>query len=83
MEYLNSEVPILTTKLPGIPKSYYEYFNFIETESIEGFCLELKQIYETNYNQLELKAKKGKEYVSKNKNSKVQIKNILLWLHSM
>ena len=36
MEYMASGTPILTTKLPGMPKEYYEYIYLFEEESIEG-----------------------------------------------
>ena len=36
MEYMVSGTPVLTTKLPGMPKEYYQYVYFIENETIAG-----------------------------------------------
>ena len=36
MEYMASGTPVLTTRLPGMPKEYYPYVSFIDEETADG-----------------------------------------------
>lgn len=42
IEYMASGTPLLTTKLPGMPKEYYPYVFLIENESVEGYAKALE-----------------------------------------
>lgn len=78
MEYMVSGKPIVMYKLDGIPDEYDEYLNYACVSSPEYAGLR-DAIVSTisNYNQSLLKAKKAREFVLKNKNSKIQAEKIL------
>ncbi len=44
IEYMASGTPLLTTKLPGMPKEYYPYVFLIENESVEGYAKALESV---------------------------------------
>lgn len=78
MEYMVSGTPVLTTKLPTIPKEYNDYVLFIEKETPEG----IKNALENSINKykkcgLDVIGKKSKKFVLDNKNNVVQANKIL------
>jgi len=77
MEYMASGTPILTTKLPGMPKEYYEYIYLFEEETIEGMKNKLEQILKLSAINLNKKGKEAKEFVLKNKNNIMQARKII------
>lgn len=78
MEYMASGTPLLTTKLPGIPKDHYPYVYFIENESVAGYAEALRMALSKNDEDLDMFGKKAKQWVIKNKNYKVQASRIIL-----
>lgn len=77
MEYMVSGTPVLTTKLPGMPKEYNEYVYLIEKETTEGIISILDDIFKKTKEQLNDFGIKAKEFVLKNKNNKMQGERIL------
>lgn len=77
MEYMASGTPLLTTKLPGMPKDYYPYVYLFEEESVDGYTVSLKKILDLPAEELEIKGEKAKRYVLENKNNVVQSGRIL------
>jgi glycosyltransferase involved in cell wall biosynthesis len=77
MEYMASGTPVLTTKLPGMPKEYYEYVYLIENETEEGIVKVLKEVLNKPSVELHQKGLRAKEFVLKEKNNVVQVKRIL------
>ena len=71
-----SATPILTTKLPGIPKEYYDYIYLIEDESIEGIAKTLKDILNIDYKDRNEFGKKAQMFVLNNKSNIMQAKKI-------
>lgn len=76
MEYMLSGTPILTTKLPGMPKEYYKYVYIIEDETINGMKKILEEILSKSNEELEQKGLKAREFVIKEKNNYVQANKI-------
>lgn len=77
MEYMASGTPILTTKLPGMPKEYYKYIYIIEDESKNGMKNSLAKILNLPREELYEKGRKAKEFVLKYKNNNIQSKKII------
>jgi glycosyltransferase involved in cell wall biosynthesis len=77
MEYMASGTPTLTTKLPGMPKEYYDYIYLIEDETVDGLILALKEILNKSKEELHAKGVKAKEFVLKRKNNLVQAEKIV------
>lgn len=77
IEYMSTGTPVLTTKLPGMPKEYYKYIYCIEDESKEGIKKALIEILEKSDEELLEKGNKAKEFVLKQKNNIIQSKRII------
>lgn len=77
IEYMASGTPLLTTKLPGMPKEYYDYIYCFDEESIEGMQKTLLTILNKPTKELMQKGDLAKKFVLKNKNNKVQVDKIV------
>lgn len=80
MEYMSSGTPLLTTKLPGIPKEYFDYIYTLEDETEDGLASMLRDVLCKDIIELNAVGLNGKEFVVKKKNEYLQarkIKNLL------
>lgn len=77
MEYMASGTPVLTTKLPGMPKEYNEYVYLLEEETADGVCKALKEILTRSSGELHEKGASAKAFVMENKNNCIQAKKVL------
>lgn len=77
MEYMVSGTPVLTTKLPGMPKEYCNYVFLIEDETIEGFVCAFQRIFKMPDEQVADMGINAKQFVLQNKNNIVQAKRIV------
>lgn len=77
MEYMVSGTPVLTTMLPGMPKSYYDYVYLISEESSDGIAKALNYVLSLDTSEVRAKGKRAKHWVLENKNNVVQTKRIL------
>lgn len=81
MEYMASGTPLLTTKLPGMPKEYYPYVFLFEKETIDGYAATIKKVLSYSEQELIDFGRKGREFVLKNKNNITQGERILEFLN--
>lgn len=77
MEYMASGTPVLTTRLPGMPKDYYPYVDFIEEESAAGIAAALKAVLTRSDEELFQKGQKARAFVLEGRNNVVQAKKLL------
>lgn len=77
MEYMASGTPVLTTRLPGMPKEYYPYVDFIEEESISGIAVALKAVLARSDEELFRKGQAARDFVLEGRNNVVQAKKLL------
>ena len=77
MEYMASGTPMVTTKLAGIPKEYFEYAYTFEEYSVECYRRVLDYIFNQPLSVHQGLGIKAREYVMKNKNKVVQTQRIL------
>lgn len=77
LEYMLSGTPLITTKLPGMPKEYYPHVYLIEEETEEYLAEMLKKILSLNADELEKKGKEAQRFVLENKNNVLQTKKII------
>ncbi|MCX7972934.1 MAG: glycosyltransferase [Candidatus Aminicenantes bacterium] len=77
IEYMASGTPVITTRLPGIPKEYYSYLFFFDDESIEGFKLTMEKILSLPEYELRAKGVAAREFILKEKNYLKQTERIL------
>lgn len=77
MEYMASGTPILTTRLPGMPKEYYDYIFLIEEENENGICEKLKEIFSISPEELHKIGLRAKEFIMREKNNVVQAQKLI------
>ena len=81
MEYMASGTPVLTTKLPGMPKEYNPYVFIIEEENAEGVAKALKQVFSHSDEALYQKGLGARDFILTQKNNVVQAKKIIEMLN--
>ena len=77
MEYMASGTPVLTTRLPGMPKEYYPYVDFIEEESAAGIAAALTKVLSHSDEELFRKGSAARDFVLDGRNNVVQAKKLL------
>ena len=80
MEYMASGTPVLTTKLPGMPKEYLPYVYLIEDETAKGIAKALQKVFLETRAQRNEKGEQAKEFVLKNKSNTAQAEKIIEFL---
>lgn len=73
MEYMVSGTPVLTTKLPGIPLSYFDKLFFINNESADGFKNSILDCMSLSQEELDYLGFKAQSFVQNEKNNFSQI----------
>lgn len=77
LEYLSAGKTVLMNHLPGIPKEYDEYLFIPRNESKEAWIKEINYIVKMPKDERRQQELKGKEFVTKYKNSTYQVGRIL------
>lgn len=77
IEYMGSGVPVIMTRLEGIPEDYYQYVFTIDNSSSEGIAKALIQFSHTSKEERSEYGKRAKEYILNNKNANVQISRLM------
>lgn len=77
MEYMASGTPVLTTRLPGMPKEYYPYVYTFADESVNAYARELEHVMNIPLEELHAKGLEAKKWVLKNKNNLYQCQRII------
>lgn len=77
IEYMVSGTPLLTTKLPGMPKEYYPYVYLISDESVAGYREALENILRIDSQELIEKGELARNFVLQKKNNLVQTSRIV------
>ncbi len=77
MEYMASGTPVLTTKLPGMPKDHLPHVYLIEDESADGIAEMLGELLTKSPEELYQKGKDAKEFILREKSNMSQAKKLL------
>ena len=77
MEYMSTGRPLLTTKLPGMPKEYNKYVYLFEEETIKGYKQAIETIFSKPMYELNQKGLNAQKWILENKNNIIQTKRIL------
>lgn len=83
LEYMESGVPVMTTKLGGIPDNYFEYLYVIQEESVSGVSRALREFFNENNEVHRMRATKARRYITNCKNCYVQARNLLSFVDSL
>ena len=77
LEYMASGTPVLTTKLAGMPKEYYDYVYLFDDETVEGMKKTLIAVLNNPASELHKKGMAAKEFVLENKSNISQAKKVI------
>lgn len=80
MEYMVSGTPVLTTKLPGMPREYYPFVYLLEDETPTGISEKLQEICATPLEEREQIGDNAREFVLNNKTNVAQAKKIVKFI---
>lgn len=74
IEYMVSGIPLLTTKLPGIPNEYLSFIYLFRNENIEEYKNTIIKLLNKPKNELTHFGEQARNFVLMNKNNKIQAK---------
>ncbi len=77
MEYIATSVPVVTTRLAGIPEEYYDYMFSFDSCDIDNYRKKLEEILVLSEEKLKAKGQKAQEFVLKHKNNLAQTARIV------
>lgn len=83
MEFMASGTPLLTTKLPGMPKEYYPYVFLFKEETIQGYADAISNALSYSQDYLNELGTKAKQFVLNNKNNIAQGKRIINFINNL
>lgn len=83
MEYMASGTPVLTTRLPGMPKEYYDYVFTIDEDDAEGVTVALEKTFSLSKRELHDRGAMSKNFVLENKNNIAQAGRIINLLNEL
>ena len=77
MEYMASGTPVLTTRLPGMPREYAPYVYLFDGENAEGMAETLRQVLSRSGEELHARGCAARRFVLEEKSNVVQAGKIL------
>lgn len=77
LEYMVSGTPLLTTRLPGMPKEYNDYVYLFEKETIESYSSVLNNLMNLDAETLRQKGVSAQNFVLQEKNNVKQTQRII------
>lgn len=80
MECMASGTPLLTTRLPGMPREYYDYVSFFDDESEEGMLAAFREVLALSPEELHERGTRAKHFVMENKTNVGQAKRLLAFI---
>lgn len=83
MEYMVSGTPLVTTKLPGMPKEYNCYVYLFEDETVDGYYKTLRNVLSKPESELAAFGERARKFVLTKKNNIAQTQRILKLLASV
>lgn len=83
IEYMASGTPLLTTRLDGIPKEYFDYVFSVEDNDVEQIKEALADILHLTDEELRTVGKRARQFIKENKSAKSQAGRILNFLEKL
>ncbi len=77
MEYMTTGTPLLTTRLPGMPKEYNDYVYLFDEETVDGYARVIREVLSKSKEELEAKGFSARRWVLDKKNNMVQTRKII------
>jgi len=82
-EYMVSGTPVLSTRLPGIPKEYEEHLYWFEQETEDKMASRLEEILNKDRQELHRFGLQAKQFVLLEKNNVAQAKKIMEFIQNV
>ncbi|MBR1929682.1 MAG: glycosyltransferase [Paludibacteraceae bacterium] len=83
MEYMVSNTPLLTTRLPGMPKEYNDYVYLFDEETAEGYAKKIDEILDLKPELLQTKGTEARQFVLENKSNIKQAYRVVTLLRDV
>lgn len=83
LEYMSTGVPVLMTRLEGIPPEYFAHAYAIERETADGVAEALRSVFALPDEQREQVGKSAKDFVLNGKSAKAQVSRLLEFARSI
>lgn len=83
LECMVSGTPLLTTRLPGMPKDYYPYVFLFDEETESGFARTLKDVFDNSPEALHVKGERAKKFAVEEKNNVKQAEKLIKFLETL
>jgi glycosyltransferase involved in cell wall biosynthesis len=83
LEYMVSGTPVLTTKLPGMPREYDRYAYLFGDESVDGMAKTLNEVLGLSREELHSTGSRAKAFVLNNKSNTAQARCVLEFLKAL
>ena len=78
-----SGTPVISTRLPGIPKDYFEHMYYFEKDSCDGIYETLKEVLSKSDDELRDKGLDAHDYILKEKNNVIMTSKIISLFNSI
>ena len=72
IEYMASGVPLLTNRLAGIPREYFDYVYSFKDQTVEGYKSTLEELILIPQDEMRRFGREAQSFVFVNKNNKLQ-----------
>lgn len=83
MEYMASGTPLLTTRLPGMPKEYDDYVYLFDGESVEDMSDKLCEVLNFSIEEMHEKGSLAKKFILEEKNNVIQANKLIKFIKSL
>lgn len=83
LEYMVSGTPVLTTKLPGMPREYDRFAYLFADESVDGMAKTLNDVLSLSREELHAAGSRAKAFVLENKSNTAQARRVLKFLETL
>ncbi|MCR5837637.1 MAG: glycosyltransferase [Lachnospiraceae bacterium] len=80
LEYMSTGVPVLMTRLKGVPDEYYDYVYTIDNESSIGIKEALERVFTRSKEERIQRGQEAKKYILDNKNYYSQVRKLLKFI---
>lgn len=76
IEYMSSGIPLLSTKLPGIPQEYFEHIFFFKDETVNGYKTSLTELLNKPKEEMKIFGENARKFLLAQKNNSLQAKKL-------
>ena len=79
-DYMACEIPVVVAPMPGFPEEYKKYVFVADADTVESYMQKILEITNMPKYELELRLRKGKNFVIHNRTWKAQVQRIIAFI---